>query len=51
MRDVDSLRTRVVADEMQAIDHLVLRLAEMVGAFLLLGVLGLAVVRRRVAPA
>jgi len=51
MGGVDSLRTRVIADEMRAIDHLVLRLAEMIGGFLLLGVLGLAVVRRRVAPA
>jgi hypothetical protein len=51
MRDVDSLRTRVVADEMRMIDHLVLRLAELLGVSLLLGLLGLAVVRRRAVPA
>lgn len=51
MRDVDSLRTRVVADEIRVIDHLVLRLAELLGVFLLLGLLGFAVVRRRAVPA
>jgi hypothetical protein len=49
MRDVDSLRVRVIADEVRVVDHAFLRLAELIGALVLLAGLGLLVTRRRAA--
>lgn len=49
MLDVDSLRVRVIADEIRVVDHAMLRVAELIGALLLLVGLGLLMTRRRAA--
>lgn len=47
MQDVDSLRVRLVADEIRVVDHLVLRLAELAGALVVVAGGGLLLSRRR----
>jgi hypothetical protein len=53
MRDVDSLRIRIVADEIHVvdhvIDHLMLRLAELLGGLVVLIGVFLLLLRRRAA--
>jgi hypothetical protein len=46
MVDVDSLRVRLVADEIRVVDHLVLRLAELAGALVIVAGAGLLLTRR-----
>lgn len=41
MRDADSLRVRLVADEVRVVDHLMLRAAELLGALLVVVAVGL----------
>jgi hypothetical protein len=47
MTDVDSLRVRVVADELIVVDHMMLRLAQLVGALVVVTGTGLLLTRRR----
>jgi hypothetical protein len=47
MTDVDSLRVRLVADELRVVDHMVLRLAQLVGALVVVTGTGLLLTRRR----
>jgi hypothetical protein len=47
MRDVDSLRVRVLEDGTRVVDHLVWRLAQLMGALGVLGFLGLWLLGRR----
>jgi hypothetical protein len=47
MQDVDSLRLRAEADAIRVVDHLMLRVAQLTGALLALGVVGLLILRRR----
>lgn len=51
MRDVDSLRVRLIADEIRVVDHLVWRLAQLSAALMVLGLVGVLLLRRRGAPA
>jgi len=46
MSDADSLRMRLVADEIRVVDHLMLRVAELTAALLLVGGIGLLLLRR-----
>ena len=47
VRDADSLRVRLVADELHIVDHVLLRLAVMIGALVVAGGIGLLLLRRR----
>jgi hypothetical protein len=51
MRDVDSLRVRLIADEVRVVDHLMLRVAELLGALVVVAGAGLLLMRRRAAAA
>jgi hypothetical protein len=47
MTDADSLRVRLIADELRVVDHMVLRLAQLVGALVVVSGAGLLLARRR----
>jgi len=47
MRQVDSLRVSVVVDGVHIVDHLMLRIVELIGALVVLGAIALLVLRQR----
>jgi len=47
MKEADSLRVRLVADEIRVVDHLMLRVAELLGALLVVVGIGLPLLLRR----
>jgi hypothetical protein len=45
--DADSLRVRLIADEIRVVDHLMLRVMELVAGLFVAGTIGVLLLRRR----